>query len=163
MGEKKRAAISFTVTEKLISGRPSLLEKLKEDQQKAQDLPDQPKLTKQGSQIPEGENVDLKGVSQLVKETSVPGKGRFLIADKEIPVGANLIIEDPVASITLAKYAGTHCHHCQKRVEAPLACSTCCGVAFCSLKCKTEAKYHQFECLLLDLIIGEERGLIYLP
>lgn len=36
--EKKRAQVAFGVTEKMLAGRPSLLQKLKIDQDKAEEL-----------------------------------------------------------------------------------------------------------------------------
>lgn len=156
MGEKKRAEIAYSVTEKLIQKRPSLLEKLKVDQDAAKELPDnKPQEEVNRLLLAEGENNQLKGVSSLVSSTSAAGKGSFLIAKKEVAVGSNVIVEDPVAAVGLSKFAGSHCHHCLRRVEAPVGCNTCCGIAFCSLKCKNEATYHQFECEYLDLMIGE--------
>lgn len=157
MGEKKRAEIAFGVTEKMLQGRPSLLEKLKEDQDKARELPDgKPEAKIDYLLLAEGENRELKGVSNLVTTSTAPGKGSFLIAKEEVRVGNNVIVEDPVA-VVLSKFSGSNCHHCQSKVEAPIGCSTCCGVAFCSLICKNEAKYHAHECSYLDLIIGKRR------
>ena len=155
MGEKKRAEIAFNVTEKMIQGRPSLLEKLKADQEKVKELPDVKKDSSSTICLTAGENSKLPGVSSLVASTSSPGKGSFLVAQKDVNVGSNLILEDPVASVALSKIAGSHCHHCLRRVEAPIGCSTCCGIAFCSIDCKNEAKYHKFECEYLDLMIGK--------
>lgn len=155
MGERKRAEIAFGVTEKMIQGRPSLLEKLKGDQEKAEALPEIIE-SKDVERFPlhSGESEDLKGVSKLVSRTVSADKGTYLVAKERITVGTNVIVEKPVASVVLLKFAGSHCHHCLKRVEAPVACPTCCGIAFCSLKCKDEAGYHRFECEFLDLIIG---------
>lgn len=157
MGEKKRAEIAFNVTEKMLQGRPSLLEKLKIEQQKMQELPeDTNKKSEDRFMLSEGENNQLKGVSNLVTSTVAPGKGSFLVAKNEIRSGQNLIVENPVASVALPKFFGTNCHHCMSKVEAGIGCSTCCGVAFCSLACKNEAKYHRMECEHMDLIIGED-------
>lgn len=158
MGEKKRAEIAFGVTEKMLQGRPSLLEKLREEQDKAKELPDgKPETKVDHFLLAEGENKELKGVSNLVMTTTAPGKGSFLIAKEEVRVGNNVIVEDPVASVVLSKFSGSNCHHCQSKVEAPIGCSTCCGVAFCSLICRNAAKYHVHECSHLDLIIGKTR------
>lgn len=156
MGEKKRAEIAYNVTEKLLQGRLSLLEKLKQDQDSAKELPDNQTQTRSNEfLLADGESDQLKGISSRISVTSALGKGSFLMAKKEVDVGNNLIVEAPVAGVCLSKFAGSHCHECLRRVEAPVGCSTCCGIAFCSLKCKDEAKYHQFECQLLDLMIGK--------
>lgn len=140
----------------MIQGRATLLEKLKIDQDRLKDLPETKiSATDSSFQLEKGENPDLKGISQLVTTTMTTDKGKYLIAKEEIAVGSTLVFEKPVASVVLPKFAGSHCHHCLKRVEAPVGCSTCCGIAFCSLQCKNSAKYHRFECQLLDLIIGK--------
>lgn len=156
MGDRKRAEIAFGVTEKMIQGRPSLLEQLRADQVKAKALPENKESTEaERFRLASGESEDLKGVSQLVTRINSADKGTYLVAKEAIDVGKNLIVEIPVASIVLSKFAGSHCHHCLKRVEAPVACPTCCGIAFCSLTCQIAAGYHQFECEFLDLIVGE--------
>lgn len=159
MGEKKRAEIAFNVTEKMLQGRPSLLDKLKSDQDAAGKLPDlNVSSLEDRFLLAGGEHKELEGISNLLTVTSAPEKGYYLVAEKTVNVGSNLVVEDPVASVALSKFAGSHCHHCLRRVEAPIGCATCCGIAFCSLKCKNEAKYHQFECEYLDLMIGEDSG-----
>ena len=42
------------------------------------------------------------------------------------------------------------------RLIAPVPCELCCGVAFCSPKCRDLAvsSYHRWECRFLDLMIG---------
>lgn len=154
MGEKKRAEIAFNVTEKMLGGRPSLWEKLKADRDALNNLPDNVDQKKPELTLAKGGNEQLPGVSSLVDCSSDPQKGNFLVAKEAINVGSNLIVENPVASVVLPKFAGSHCHHCLRRVEAPIGCKKCCGVAFCSVSCMQEAKYHKFECELLDLMIG---------
>lgn len=48
------------------------------------------------------------------------------------------------------------------RLLAPVGCSECSGVAFCSINCKDEAmgSYHRYECRYMDLLVGSGMSIL---
>ncbi len=88
-----------------------------------------------------------------------PHRGRYVVASEDVPMGTTLISEQP-ATFTLHPHRfGTHCQNCFAPVSAVVPCPDCVWVAFCSAKCREEARgtYHKFECGVNKLLM--ESGL----
>jgi len=89
-------------------------------------------------------------------------RGRFATASRDITVGEVVTVEKAIVSHMLPEYMGKNCTHCFKSMKAPLPCSTCTKVMFCSLKCREEAlnTYHKYECKLIDLFLSSGMSII---
>ena len=92
--------------------------------------------------------------SSAVRVRYQKGRGRFVVAAQDIPVGTTLVVEQPVTWALHPDRFGSHCQHCLGQVKAVLPCPSCCGVSFCSLPCRGAAlaSYHGVECGLNDVL-----------
>ena len=101
-----------------------------------------------------GHNRQYIAASSAFDVTVADGLGRHPVAARDITVGDTLIIEKPYASVLLPDQTPTHCHHCLKRVSAPVPCRQCTTVRYCSDACAQASwqSYHEVECPSLDLI-----------
>ena len=101
-----------------------------------------------------GQNRQFVAASSAFDLTVTRGRGRHPVAARDISVGDTLVIEKPYASVLLAGQTPTHCHHCLKRVSAPVPCGQCSTVRYCSEHCVRESwrSYHAVECGCLDLV-----------
>ncbi|EDO31792.1 predicted protein [Nematostella vectensis] len=79
-------------------------------------------------------------------------KGRHTIAARDINIGDVLLVEKPFASVLLQEQSKSHCHQCFVHILAPLPCSYCTTVRYCSEKCAKESwdAYHYAECMNLE-------------
>lgn len=95
-----------------------------------------------------------------INESSAGGK--FFVAADKIDVGERLLVEKALCSCLYPKNFGTHCTHCFVRLVAPIGCTDCASVAFCSVTCRdiALATYHKFECKFLDLLIGSGMSIL---
>ncbi|XP_067005108.2 SET and MYND domain-containing protein 4 [Anabrus simplex] len=107
-------------------------------------------------------NPELPAASSRVKIESSEGAGRFAVASTTIKSGDTIVVEGPYAACLLTEYFGSHCHHCFKRVKAPVACPDCSSLAFCSPACRDEAcaSYHKYECHYMDMLIGSGMSIL---
>lgn len=97
-----------------------------------------------------------------------------MAAKDNVNAGDVVLREEPVVACLLPKLFGSNCLHCftrynrsQKnisksmfpiyRLEIPVCCPSCSGVAFCSDECMTAAwnSYHKYECTFSDLLVGK--------
>lgn len=103
-----------------------------------------------------------KRVSKNLKLIESPGSGRYFIANDEIEVAETLLVEKAKCACLYQKNYGTHCNHCFVRLVAPIGCTECASVAFCSTDCRdiALATYHKFECKYLDLLIGSGMSIL---
>ncbi|XP_052829237.1 SET and MYND domain-containing protein 4 [Octopus bimaculoides] len=78
-------------------------------------------------------------------------KGRYISATRDINVGEVLAIEKPYSSVINDDHHSSHCHHCCKRAEHPIPCSSCAEVVYCNTICREESwnQYHSVECSIL--------------
>ncbi|XP_059055268.1 SET and MYND domain-containing protein 4 [Achroia grisella] len=161
-GEPTRAKVSYELAARLLGTNREAQEKLKKDIEAldytvlAKDPPDKPDIKLTG-----GPKQNMPSLSKLVKIVEEENKGRFAVANDCIKAGDILLVDSPYAACLLADYYGTHCLHCFKRIEncedtAPVWCTKCSGVVFCSVQCRDTAvsTYHMYECQFLDLFIG---------
>ena len=83
-----------------------------------------------------------------------PDIGRHIVAKRDIRPGETILIEKPYASVSMADYIKSHCHHCYTRLHAMYPCKHCASAIFCSPKCAVIAwdAYHKFECEYLDFV-----------
>lgn len=95
-----------------------------------------------------------------LNETSTAGK--FFVASGEIETAETLLVEKAKCACLYPKNFGTHCNHCFERLVAPIGCTECASVAFCSVECRDVAvtTYHKFECKYLDLLIGSGMSIL---
>lgn len=99
--------------------------------------------------------------SSLKLETS-PGAGRYFVANGDIGAAETVLVEQAKCASLYPKNFGTHCNHCFSRLVAPIGCTDCASVAFCSTECRdiALATYHKFECKYLDLLIGSGMSIL---
>ncbi|PSN41945.1 hypothetical protein C0J52_06418 [Blattella germanica] len=112
--------------------------------------------------LSQGPNAAMPAASRLVKVLSSKEQGRYTVATDHINTGDTVVVEKPYAACLLPDMFGTHCHHCFKRLLAPITCSDCSGVAFCSVACRDTAcrTYHQYECHHMDLLVGSGMSIL---
>ncbi|PIK56530.1 hypothetical protein BSL78_06547 [Apostichopus japonicus] len=81
-------------------------------------------------------------------------KGRYLVAETVIQAGDVIISEKPFAVVLLPDHYDTHCHYCCDRALAPVMCSHCIHVQYCSEVCKDAAweDYHEVECPMWEVL-----------
>ena len=103
-----------------------------------------------------------KCVSKNMKLIESSGSGKYFVADAEIDAAETLLVEKAKCACLYTKNFGTHCNHCFARLVAPIGCTDCCSVAFCSIECRDVAlaTYHKFECKYLDLLIGSGMSIL---
>lgn len=161
IGEIEKARVSFGLAEKLFNGDQDKLTLLKEDLEIAVETAEENKSKKINSTIklPElknGENLELSSASKNIQQASnQSGTNRYIVASSNINTGDTVLVESPLGYSLFAKYFGTHCYNCMTRLVAPIGCTTCSGVAFCSVECKDKSFiYHKYECKYLDLLLG---------
>lgn len=81
-------------------------------------------------------------------------KGRYVVSTSNVNIG-DMIVSEPALACVLApdKYT-THCYHCLKMLEVPIACIECNTVRYCSGECRDSSwkVYHSTECSYLSLI-----------
>jgi len=78
-----------------------------------------------------------------------PSRGRFAVANKDIPAGSVILVEPAVANTCKEDQAENCCDFCFKNVDLRLIpCKACSHVAYCSKKCLDSAleSYHKYEC-----------------
>lgn len=97
-----------------------------------------------------------KCTSSSLELAESPGAGKYFIAGGEIEAAETLLVEKAKCASLYPKNFGTHCNQCFARLVAPVGCTDCSSVAFCSTDCRDIAleTYHKFECKYLDLLIG---------
>lgn len=103
-----------------------------------------------------------KCVSKKMKLIESPDSGKHFIANGEFGAAETLLVEKAKCSCLYTKNFGTHCYHCFARLVAPIGCTECCSVAFCTIECRDTAitTYHKFECKYLDLMIGSGMSIL---
>lgn len=93
--------------------------------------------------------------SKLVSIKQTVQAGRFAVASDHIETGATLVVEEPQAACLIPDMFSSHCHNCFSKLNAPIPCKICSGLAFCSIKCRDAAwSYHRYECKITGLLIG---------
>lgn len=114
-------------------------------------------------------NQSQAGRSELEKSASTslqliesPGAGKHFVACSEIAAAVTVLVEKAKCACLYPKNFGTHCNHCFVRLVAPIGCTECASVAFCSIECRDIAltTYHKFECKYLDLLIGSGMSIL---
>ncbi|CAG9811410.1 unnamed protein product [Chironomus riparius] len=100
--------------------------------------------------------------STCIKLQESPDAGRYFVANGEIQVGETVLVEKALGACLYPKNFGTHCYHCFVRLIAPIGCTSCASIAFCSVECRDAAlsTYHKFECKYLDLLIGSGMSIL---
>uniref|UniRef100_A0A0A9W797 N-lysine methyltransferase SMYD2 n=1 Tax=Lygus hesperus TaxID=30085 RepID=A0A0A9W797_LYGHE len=103
----------------------------------------------------EGESRAIPGTSSAMSMRRSKDKGRYMVANERLPVGAILTSEEPYASVLNFDKQNNHCLHCYTRLKRVVPCPTCSGVAYCSAPCANAGQvYHQWECQFMELMIG---------
>ena len=92
-------------------------------------------------------NPVLPALSSALEVAYKPEVGRHLVATRDIAVGEVVCVEEAtlVRLIPTPALASTCCH-CLLETWAPLPCSSCAAVSFCSTHCQNAATYHKWEC-----------------
>lgn len=117
-----------------------------------------PTMERSSSQATEVE----KCTSSSLQLAESPEAGKYFVASGEIEAAETLLVEKAKCACLYPKNFGTHCNHCFARLVAPIGCTDCASVAFCSVECRDIAisTYHKFECKYLDLLIGSGMSIL---
>jgi len=78
-----------------------------------------------------------------------PARGRFGVANTDIPAGTVILVEPALVTVNKEDHIDRYCDFCHQKIELLLIpCKTCAHVAYCSNKCKEHAldMYHKSEC-----------------
>ena len=84
------------------------------------------------------------------------GRGRYVVAGEDIPVGTTILKESPITWAIHPDRFGTHCQECLGQVKSVIPCSQCTAVCFCSVACRDTAvaTYHKYECSANNILIA---------
>ena len=95
----------------------------------------------------EAANPVLPALSSALEVAYKPEVGRHLVATRDIAVGEVVCVEEATLVRLLPTPAlASTCCHCLLETWAPLPCSSCAAVSFCSTHCQNAATYHKWEC-----------------
>ncbi|GAB0088436.1 SET domain-containing protein [Sergentomyia squamirostris] len=161
----RKAKVSLGLAEKLVGSDTRLREKIEKDKEELEILENVKTLQKKDF-LDElkalKKDAFTEGPSEKLEINSSSNKGNYFVASRDINPGDDIICEAPIAACLLPENYGSHCLHCQVRLVAPIGCSNCCSVAFCSQECQMTActTYHRFECQFLDLLIGSGMSIL---
>lgn len=171
MNEDKKCEISIKLYDQLLgndSRRKELLESEVRDlkakiavlgapkqQSRFKPLPALRKSSSASSDIEKCTSANLK----LVESSNA---GKYFTANAEIEAAETLLVEPAKCACLYPKNFGTHCYHCFARLVAPIGCTDCSAVAFCSPECRDIAlnSYHKFECKYLLLLMGSGMSIL---
>ena len=83
-----------------------------------------------------------------------PGRGRFGVTTRAVPLGELLAVERPPVFFLHEETSGINCSHCFRETLAPLPSPTCTQTVFCSRRCQDEAMatYHVTESKFMDVL-----------
>lgn len=101
-----------------------------------------------------GSHPVFPSLSKKLEMRYSPTQGRYVVAAEDIKVGDYLCTEKPYAAVLLWEEFGTHCQNCFLVTKAPIPCTNCSGVVFCSSDCRDTAYFHKIECTIQDLMQG---------
>ncbi|XP_021928622.1 SET and MYND domain-containing protein 4-like isoform X2 [Zootermopsis nevadensis] len=109
--------------------------------------------------IPEvtyGKNADIPAASAALRLCFSPQKGRYMEATRNIKIGSVLIVEEPYAWALSREAMAQRCLHCCRLVPAPIPCTQCSTVSYCSEDCRDTGwqDYHRFECHVLHHLLS---------
>ena len=85
-------------------------------------------------------------------------KGRFIVSKRNLKPGETILVEKPYASVLLLDHTLSHCHHCFKRIVAPIPSAVSCLAVFCDETCRKAATYHEYEWPSLEVIAKSRVG-----
>jgi len=97
---------------------------------------------------------DMPFLSADVSIESAPTRGRFAVANRDIPTGSVILVEPAVVNIAKEDQLESFCDFCFKNVDLRLVpCRHCSYVAFCSKECSqaSSGSYHKYECGYKDM------------
>ena len=104
-------------------------------------------------QLKNNHNKTFPSVSAAVNVAWKSNIGRHMVANDDITVGDVLVVEKPYTSVLYPEFYATHCYNCQCRVLAPVPCTQCSSVVYCSLHCRDTCweSIHKYDCQCLTL------------
>ena len=99
------------------------------------------------------ENPDYPGLSGLVRVARDEARGRFAVAEQNIPPGTLIAVADPTVALLNPDNKDLvmeHCLRCLKPSLSPHPCLTCSSVVFCSPECREALTggFHKYQCQL---------------
>jgi SET and MYND domain-containing protein 4 len=169
LNENKKCEISVKLYHQLLGGDNHRRQLLEDEclEIKAQSLGTVPKTSNRKplptmKQSPSQETEVEKCTSMNLKLNETLEAGKFFIAGSAIETAETLLVEKAKCACLYPKNFGTHCNNCFERLVAPVGCTDCASVAFCSMDCRdiALATYHKFECKYLDLLIGSGMSIL---
>ncbi|XP_068241481.1 SET and MYND domain-containing protein 4-like [Palaemon carinicauda] len=112
-------------------------------------------------------NEKAPNFTSAVKVASIPGKGRGIVATRDINTGEVIGVEKAVCVNIKNEELDTYCSYCLRHCFNPIPCPSCCYVGFCSTECRTKSlsEEHWLECKLLPSMIKlglQNKQLMYL-
>ncbi|KAF0289974.1 SET and MYND domain-containing protein 4 [Amphibalanus amphitrite] len=102
----------------------------------------------------------LPSASEAVEVQTKEGRGRCLVAARDVAPGEVLMVEQPYCAVVLPEESEQHCHHCCRWSPAPIGCLHCVEVRFCSRRCRAAAweQYHSVECPIYGHLVALDAG-----
>merc|ERR1719209_396894 len=99
-------------------------------------------------------NPRFPAFSDAIDLRSEPGRGRFGVTTRAVPLGELLAVERPPVFFLHEETSGVNCSHCFRESSAPLPSPTCTQTVFCSRRCQDEAMatYHVTESKFMDVL-----------
>uniref|UniRef100_A0A2P2I4E0 SET and MYND domain-containing protein DDB_G0284059-like n=1 Tax=Hirondellea gigas TaxID=1518452 RepID=A0A2P2I4E0_9CRUS len=122
-------------------------------------LPEVPKISL-------GKNSKLDCASAAVSVVVIEGRGRCVIANRDIRAGSVVMVDKPYASVVNADQLHQRCNNCCRRCLTSLPCLHCAVVVFCSDECRSSgAAQHRLECSVMthlyDATLGKMAPLVF--
>lgn len=103
-------------------------------------------------------NPSIPALSKAVKVSHCPGKGRCLVATRDISTGEVIGVERAYSVSIDMEEISRYCSNCLRFCLTPLPCPSCTKIVYCSSKCRYEglSEEHWLECLILPTMISLE-------
>ncbi|KAK7081441.1 hypothetical protein SK128_026960, partial [Halocaridina rubra] len=116
--------------------------------------------------VPSEVNEDVPVLSSAVKVSSVPEKGRCLIAARDIAPGEILGVEEAQSICIEKDKLDLHCSTCLRLTINPLPCPGCTKIVFCNETCRLKglSEDHWLECSILPTMLSldmTKRNLVF--
>lgn len=109
----------------------------------------------------ENYNFKLPSASDKIQLAFSEDRTRHIVAAEDIEPGEVLVVESGYSTVilpdaTALRQIGSTCHYCCRWSPAPVPCSSCCQVLYCSEECCHSAwqRYHRLECPIWNTLFS---------
>lgn len=117
-------------------------------------------------QVDFGKHPKLKNASAAVSVVCKDGRGRSVVANKDIAPGTVLMVDLPYAFVVNADQLHLRCCHCCRRCPTSVPCPRCAVVQYCNKECQKAGEVsHRLECSVMthlyDNTLGKMAPLVF--